>query len=136
MHAPWMEGAMLRSPCPAVVTVHDLTRLKRRSEHLRTGVRQRLRHLAVQRAMRVVVPTHTVADDAVEELGVERRRVSVIPHAADPVMRPRGDGEVASVRERFEPSRALSWCGSARCATRTPPNTSASLPPRRGGCRS
>ena len=36
-HAPWMEGAMLRSPCPMVVTLHDLAALKRRSEHLRTG---------------------------------------------------------------------------------------------------
>ena len=106
---------MLRSPCPAVVTVHDLTLLKRRSEHLRTGVRQRLRHLAVQRAMRVVVPTQAVADDAVEELGLERRRVVVIPHAADPVMRPRDDDEVASVRERFKlPERYLVWVGALR----------------------
>ena len=28
-HAPWMEGAMLRSPCPMVVTLHDLAALKR-----------------------------------------------------------------------------------------------------------
>ena len=41
---------MLHSPCPMVVTLHDLAALKRRSEHLRTGVRLRLRHLAVQRA--------------------------------------------------------------------------------------
>ncbi len=115
MHAPWMEGAILRSPCPAVVTVHDLALLKRPSEHLRTGVRQRLRHLAVQRAMRVVVPTQAVADDAVEELGVERRRVVVIPHAADPVMRPRGEDEVASVRERLKlPERYLVWVGALR----------------------
>ena len=25
-HAPWMQGAMLHSPCPMVVTIHDLTR--------------------------------------------------------------------------------------------------------------
>jgi glycosyltransferase involved in cell wall biosynthesis len=115
LHAPWMEGAMLRSPCPAVVTVHDLTKRKRRSEHLRTGLRQRLRDLAVQRAMRVVVPTRSVADDAVEQLGVERRRVVVIPHAADPAMRPRGDREVAAVRERFKlPERYLVWVGALR----------------------
>ena len=64
---------MLRSPCPMVVTVHDLAALKRRSEHLRTGVRLRLRHLAVQRAMRVIVPTQAVADDAVEQLGRRAR---------------------------------------------------------------
>jgi alpha-1,3-rhamnosyl/mannosyltransferase len=115
MHHPWMEGAILRSPCPAVVTVHDLTQLKRRSEHLRTGVRKRLRHLAVQRAMRVVVPTRAVADDAVEELGVERRRVAVIPHAADPVMRPRDDHEIAAVRQQLKlPEHYLVWVGALR----------------------
>ena len=104
---------MLRCPCPTVVTVHDLTQLKRRSEALRTGLRQRLRHLAVQRAMRVVVPTRAVADDVVEELGVERRRVVVIPHAADPVMRPCDEREVASVRHRFKlPERYLVWVGA------------------------
>jgi glycosyltransferase involved in cell wall biosynthesis len=110
-----MEGAMLRSSCPNVVTVHDLSQLKRRSERLRAGLRQRLRQLAVQRAMRVVVPTRAVADDAVEQLGVERRRVAVIPHAADPVMRPRDEQEVASVRERFKlPERYLVWVGGLR----------------------
>src|SRR5579872_3811546 len=43
LHAPWMHGAMLHSPCPMVVTVHDLSALKRRSEHLRGGLRQRMR---------------------------------------------------------------------------------------------
>ena len=33
-----------------VVTLHDLVPLKRRSEYLRTGLRFRLRYLAVQRA--------------------------------------------------------------------------------------
>ena len=107
---------MLRSACPTVVTVHDLTQLKRRSEHLRTGLRQRLRHLAVQRAMRVVVPTRAVADDAVEQLGVERRRVVVIPHAADPAMRPRDEEEVASVRAALQASRALPGVGGRAAA--------------------
>src|SRR6478736_3084752 len=60
-HAPWMSGALLHSPCPMVVTVHGLAPLKRRSEHLRGGLRMRLRHLAVQRAARVIVPTRAVA---------------------------------------------------------------------------
>ena len=63
-HSPWMEGAMLHSPCPMVVTLHDLAALKRRSEHLRTGVRPRLRQLAVQRAERVIVPTKALAQEA------------------------------------------------------------------------
>jgi glycosyltransferase involved in cell wall biosynthesis len=113
LHAPWMEGAMLHAPCPTVVTVHDLAALKRPSEHLRTGLRQRLRHLAVQRAVRVVAPSETVAADAVAELGVERRRVVVIPHAADAAMRPRTAEEIATVRDRFKlPEHYLVWVGA------------------------
>jgi glycosyltransferase involved in cell wall biosynthesis len=113
LHAPWMEGAMVHASCPTVVTLHDLAALKRRSEHLRTGLRQRLRHLAVQRAVRVIVPSETVAADAVEQLGVERRRVVVIPHAADTAMRPRSKEEIAAVRREFSlPERYLVWVGA------------------------
>ena len=112
-HAPWMSGAMLRSPCPMVVTVHDLSALKRRSEHLRGGVRLRLRHLAVQRAPGVVVPSATVARDVVESLEIERERIAVIPHAPDRAMRPRSEAEVAAVRSRLElPERYLVSVGS------------------------
>ena len=75
-HAPWIDGAMLHSPCPMVVTIHDLGMLKRRSEHLRSGLRLRLRRLAVQRAARVIVPTEAVAEDAVGHLGCRASRWS------------------------------------------------------------
>jgi glycosyltransferase involved in cell wall biosynthesis len=113
LHAPWLEGAMLHSPCPMVVTVHSLAALKRRSEQLRAGgVLLRLRRLALQRADCVIVPTEAVARDAVTHLRLERDRVSVIPEAADPTMYPRGEHEVAAVRERFAlPDRYLMWVG-------------------------
>jgi glycosyltransferase involved in cell wall biosynthesis len=112
-HAPWMEGAMLHSPCPMVVTLHDLSALKRRSERLRAGgMRMRMRHLAVQRAMHVIVPTEAVAEDAVAQLGLERERVVVIPEAPDSMMYRRPDQEIASVRERYAlPERYLVWVG-------------------------
>jgi glycosyltransferase involved in cell wall biosynthesis len=111
-HTPWMEGAMLRSPCPMVVTLHDLAVLKRRSEHLRTGVRLRLRQLAVQRAVRVIVPTEAVAGDAVERLGLEREHVVVIAEAPDSMMYPRPAHEIAEARARFAlPERYLVWVG-------------------------
>jgi glycosyltransferase involved in cell wall biosynthesis len=114
-HSPWMEGAILRSPCPMVVTLHDLSALKRASEHLRTGVRLRLRQLAVQRAVRTIVPTEAVAGDAVEQLGLQRERIAVIPEAPDPSMYVRSDEEVSRVRERFSlPERYLLWVGSLR----------------------
>ncbi|HEV3047294.1 MAG TPA: glycosyltransferase family 1 protein [Solirubrobacteraceae bacterium] len=114
-HAPWIAGAMLHSPCPMVVTIHELAALKRRSEHLRTGLRWRLRHLAVQRAARVIVPTRTVAEDALAHLRLRPEQVVVIPEAADPVMYPRGAADIAAVRERFRlPERFLVWVGGLR----------------------
>jgi hypothetical protein len=84
-HAPWMQGAMLHSPCPMVVTIHELGARTRLSERLRGGgVPLRLRHLAVQRATHVIVPTEALAHEAVAELGFERDRVIVIPEAPDP----------------------------------------------------
>ncbi|HEY3827742.1 MAG TPA: glycosyltransferase [Solirubrobacteraceae bacterium] len=85
-HAPWLEGAMLRSPCPMVVTIHDVVAFTRPSERLRCGgVHLHLRHLALQRATHVIVPTEVVACEAVSELGLEREHVVVIPAAPEPV---------------------------------------------------
>ena len=111
-HSPWLSGALLHSPCPTVVTIHSLAALKRRSEHLRTGLRLRLRHLAVQRAACVIVPTRAVAEDAVAHLRVEQERVVVIPEAADAAMYPRTSLEIAGVRARFRlPEQYLVWVG-------------------------
>jgi glycosyltransferase involved in cell wall biosynthesis len=112
-HSPWIDGAMLHSPCPMVVTIHDLARLKRRSEHLRQSLRGRLRPLAVQRAAAVIVPSETVAEDAVIHLRLDPSRVVVIPEAADASMYPRSQPEIDEIRARFGlPERYLLWVGS------------------------
>jgi glycosyltransferase involved in cell wall biosynthesis len=112
-HSPWLDGAQLRCPCAAVVTIHDLVNLKARAEYLRTGMRFRLRYLAVQRAERVIVPTEVVAADVQECLDIDRARIAVIPEAAAPSMYPRSEAEVAAVRERYGlPERYLLWVGS------------------------
>ena len=109
-HAPWMDGAMLHSPCPMVVTIHDLAALKRRSEHLRTGLRLRLRHLAVQRAVRVIVPTAAVAATR-SRISARARARRRDPEAADASMYPRAR-EIADARARFGlPERYLVWVG-------------------------
>ena len=111
-HAPWIDGAMLHSPCPMVVTIHDMAAHKRRSELLRTSLRQRLRPLALQRAACVIVPSEAVAADAVAHLGLEPRRVAVIPEAADEAMYPRPAEQIRAVRERHGlPERFLLWVG-------------------------
>jgi hypothetical protein len=83
-HSPWTDGAILRSPCPMVVSIHDVDALTRPSERLRRGgVYLRLRHLALARATHVIVPTEEVAEDAVTRLGLERERVVVIPAVSE-----------------------------------------------------
>jgi glycosyltransferase involved in cell wall biosynthesis len=114
-HSPWLQGAVLRSPCPMVVTLHDLVPLKARGEYLRTGMRLQLRYLAVQRAVRVIVPTEAVASDAVARLGLEHKRIAVVPEAPAPAMYARTDAEVAVAREELGlPERYLLWVGSMR----------------------
>ncbi len=83
-HSPWIDGAILRSPCPMVVSIHDVNALTRPSERLRCGgIYLRLRHLALARATHAIVPSEAVAEDAVTKLGLERGRVVVIPPVAD-----------------------------------------------------
>jgi glycosyltransferase involved in cell wall biosynthesis len=111
-HSPWLDGAQLRCPCPMVVTLHDLVNLKRRGEYLRTGMRFRLRYLAVQHADRVIVPTQVVGADVEQRLGIDAERISVIHEAADSAMYPRGPDEIAAVRARFGlPEEYLLWVG-------------------------
>lgn len=112
-HAPWIDGAMLRCPVPMVVTVHDLAPLKRLGEYLRAGLRYRLRYLAVQRADRVIVPTHAVAGDVVEVLEIPEERIAVVGEAAAPALRPRPEAEVQAIRQRHRlPERYLLWVGN------------------------
>jgi hypothetical protein len=100
-HAPWMQGAMLHSPCPMVVTIHELSPLTRLSDRLRGGgIHLRLRHLAVQRATHVIVPTDALADEVAARLGFERERVVVIPEAPDPA---------AATAEEPAPPAASAW---------------------------
>jgi alpha-1,3-rhamnosyl/mannosyltransferase len=114
-HSPWIEGAPLRSPVPTVVTLHDLIPLKRPGDYLRTGLRFKLRYLAVQRATTVIVPTRVVADDAIRALGIPAERIVVIPEAPAAAFWPRSAEEVADVRERYGlPDRYLLWVGSLR----------------------
>ncbi len=109
-HSPWLDGALLRCPVPMVVTVHDLSPVKRRGELLRSGLRVKLRYLAVQRAMRVIVPTRVVAEEVVEALGLPMERLVVIPEAAAPSLHKREQSEVEAVRKRYGlPERYLLW---------------------------
>ncbi len=112
-HSPWIDGALLRSPVPMVVTLHDLAPLKRHGQYLRSRLRFKLRYLAVQRATRVIVPTYAVAAEAASVLDVEPERIVVIPEAPAPLLHTRSQEEVDAVRHRFSlPERYLVWVGA------------------------
>ena len=112
-HSPWLDGALLRCPVPQVVTLHDLAPLKRSGQYLRSMLRFKLRYLALQRAMRVIVPTYAVAEEAETVLDIPRERLAVIPEAAAAALHARTEEEVAAVRRRFSlPDRYLVWVGA------------------------
>lgn len=112
-HAPWIDGALLRPPCPQVVTLHDVVPLKRRSEYLRTGIRFRLRYLAVERSARVIVPSAFVATEVTEHLGLDRDGLAVIHEAPAPSMHKCGPWEIEAVRKRYRlPGDYLLWVGA------------------------
>jgi len=114
-HAPWMAGALLRPRVPMVVTVHDLVQHKRPGEHLRAGLRGGMRHLALARATRLIVPTHAVAVDAEEILRVAADRIDVIAEAPAASFSPRSAQEVSAARERHGvPEAYLLWVGDLR----------------------
>ena len=114
-HSPWIDGALLHSPVPMVVTVHDLIALKKPSELLRRGLRLRMRYLAAQRAVRVIVPTRVVADDVMRALQIPSERIDVIPEAAAPVFWPRPEADVEAARERHAlPEEYLLWVGGLK----------------------
>jgi glycosyltransferase involved in cell wall biosynthesis len=114
-HSPWIDGALLRPRGPMVVTLHDLIPLKRPGEYLRSGLRFRMRYLAVERASRVIVPTVAVAEDAAALLNLEPGHVHVVPEAADPTFHPRPPEEVAAARRRHRlPEDYLVWVGGLR----------------------
>jgi glycosyltransferase involved in cell wall biosynthesis len=114
-HSPWMDGALLRPRVPMVVTVHDLVHEKRPGEHLRAGLRGGMRHLALGRATRLIVPTQAVADDAAGILGFDRGRIDVIAEAPADAFGPRPEEEVAAVRRRHRvPEDYLLWVGHLR----------------------
>jgi glycosyltransferase involved in cell wall biosynthesis len=87
----------LRPPCPCVVTVHDLS-FVRRPEVMGWKDRQLFRQVvprAVRKAARVLAVSERTKRDLVEVYGVPPERVVVTPNGVDPVFRPLAAGEVA-----------------------------------------
>lgn len=114
-HSPWIDGAPLRPRVPTVVTLHDVVPLKRPGEYLRSGLRFKMRYLAVQRASAVIVPTLAVGGEAEQLLNLTRSRLHVVGEAPDAAFAPRDAATVAEARARHElPDDYLVWVGGLR----------------------
>ncbi|TMC80667.1 MAG: glycosyltransferase family 4 protein [Chloroflexi bacterium] len=90
-----------RSPCPLVVTLHDLIPWAwkgpgMRGERFRYGLFRRL----LPRADVVIAVSSSTADDAARLRVAARQRLRIVPEAADPVFSPR-DGAATRVKERW-----------------------------------
>lgn len=88
-HGPAFVGP-LASPCPFVVTVHDLSFL-RFPRLLRSPNRFYLRiftRASVRRARRVIAVSAHAADETVRLLGVRRGAIDVVYHGVAPQFRP------------------------------------------------
>ena len=85
----------LRTPCPGVVTVHDLS-FERRPELMSRTDRLIFRTLvprAVRRAARVLTVSERTKRDLVERYGVPPERVVVTPNGVDPAFHPPSGSE-------------------------------------------
>jgi glycosyltransferase involved in cell wall biosynthesis len=101
VHGPAFVGPVL-APCPAVVTIHDLSFLRfpalfRPANRLYLTV---LTRLSARRARRLIAVSAETASEATRLLGVPAERIDVVYHGVDPIFRPLPAGEVAAFRQR------------------------------------
>lgn len=110
----WAPAMAVPPPsAPLVVTVHDLDFLEHPERLSRRGRRffPRAWQAAVERADRIVVPSHTVAA-AVADRSVDPDRIDVVPWGVDP--EPATAEARRSVMARHElPPRFVLWVGTA-----------------------
>jgi glycosyltransferase involved in cell wall biosynthesis len=113
--AHFQHSLPLRCPCPAVLTVHDLSferdpSVMSLADRLvfRTVVPRSARHAA-----RVIAVSERTRADLVELYGITPERIAVTPHGVDPIFRPDGSAGgdyllfVGAVHQRKDPLAAL-----------------------------
>jgi glycosyltransferase involved in cell wall biosynthesis len=91
-----------RSPCPLVVTLHDLIPWswggpRMRGERFRYWIGKRL----LKRADAVLAVSQATAGDAERYASLDPKRITVVYEAADPIFEPR-PGAAGRVKERFK----------------------------------
>jgi glycosyltransferase involved in cell wall biosynthesis len=112
--AHFQHALPLNCPCPAVVTVHDLS-FESQAESM--GWRDRLIFKrvvprAARRARKVIAVSERTRQDLVRTYGIPAERIAVIPHGVDPAFTPGPDGAhdyllyVGAIQARKHPVEA------------------------------
>jgi glycosyltransferase involved in cell wall biosynthesis len=112
--AHFQHALPVRCPCPAVVTIHDLSfehdaRAMGRADRL---VFKAVVPRAARRAAHILAVSERTKRDVVELYGVQPERITVTPHGIDPAFSPGEEGSrdyvlfVGAVQERKNPLAA------------------------------
>jgi glycosyltransferase involved in cell wall biosynthesis len=113
--AHFQHALPLRSPAPAIVTIHDLS-FERDPSVMGLADRLTFKALvprAARRARRVLVVSERTKRDLIELYSIPEERIVVTPNGVDPVFTPGGDGPrsyllfVGAIQPRKDPLAAL-----------------------------
>lgn len=94
----------LRTRCPTVVTIHDLSLLLHSSTHEARAVRRArlLLPLMARKATLIITHSEAVKDEVCEHLRIEPEKVFTIPLAPRSSFKPMAPHETVAVRKRLE----------------------------------
>jgi glycosyltransferase involved in cell wall biosynthesis len=103
VHGPVFISPLL-APCPAVVTIHDLSfiRFPEMFHPINRLYLTMLTRLSAKRARRLIAVSAHTAAESTELLGVPPERIDVVHHGIDPAFRPLPADGVESFRRRKE----------------------------------
>jgi glycosyltransferase involved in cell wall biosynthesis len=112
--AHFQHALPFRSPCPAVVTVHDLSfeRDSTAMGPLDRWIFKRVVPRAARKARRVIAVSERTKRDLVDLYAIAPERITVIPHGVDPAFGPGGNGAhdyllfVGAIQARKDPIAA------------------------------
>jgi glycosyltransferase involved in cell wall biosynthesis len=112
--AHFQHALPFRCPCPAVVTVHDLSfeREATAMGPLDRWIFKRVVPRAARHARRVIAVSERTKRDLVDLYAIPPERITVIPHGVDPVFAPGGNGAhdyllfVGAIQARKDPIAA------------------------------
>jgi len=112
--AHFQHSLPLRCPCPAVVTVHDLSfeREARAMGRWEGFVFRRVVPRSARRAARVFAVSERTRHDLVDLYGITERKIVLTPNAVDPAFFPGGEPDgyllfVGAIQERKNPLAAV-----------------------------